>query len=244
MGIQTGSITFKGKLGNVVGRMVNGTPVIQTPGGFTSEKLKRGRTKKYVRVFENATEFGLSTNLAKAIHLIPDASLHRSHRGVHAFQKLVGKIHSLRTLDTDNPRGRRRPTADTLKYLVGHEFNPSSTPTLKVNYSILTINSESIEVNIFNPINNLRWPAAADGVELISFSAQPDETLQKVTNLSRQSQPFQLDTTENDLTMIAPLFPERTLIILALRFYQVLNERIYPLADSSYSPMQIAWWQE
>jgi hypothetical protein len=244
MGIQTGSITFKGKLGNVVGRMVNGTPVIQTLGGFTSENLRKGRKKQYARVFENANEFAYSTNLAKAIHYIPDASIHKTHHGNHAFQKLISKIHQLRTLDAQNPRGQRRPTTDTLKYLVSHQFNPPAARTIRTKLTYMETDPENLSISLTDPLNNLLWPDSASGVELIAYTAQLDPDLQRVTQQERRSQVLLIQEAHQDLALTAPLLPSRSLLIVAIRFCQVLGDLIYPLADASFSPMQIGYWKE
>jgi hypothetical protein len=244
MAIQTSPYTFKGKLGNLIGRVVDGKTVLQRPGGFSSAALKKGKKKKYARVFENASEFAKSTNLAKALYYIPDADMMKSHFGKRAFQQLVGTIHNLRKLDTQNPRGQRTPTSATLQNLVNYSFNPPAAATFRVSPQLHPQTDQSLSLTLPNPLEFLKWPNQAGGFECIAFSVQIDPSFQSVIQKVRQTKNILLSQAEEDFSMQLQTFPSHTLILIAGRFLNATNDQLYPLRDSTYSPFYIAHWKE
>ena len=60
MAKQRGINPFTGKVGEVVGRKLNGEYIISAPGSFTSEKLQAGKKDQFKAVFENAERISQS----------------------------------------------------------------------------------------------------------------------------------------------------------------------------------------
>ncbi|NEN24489.1 hypothetical protein G3O08_13350 [Cryomorpha ignava] len=131
MAKQHGINPFTGKLGEVVGRKLNGVFITSLPGGFTSEGLKNGKDDKYIEVFNNSTQFGKASLMATAIYNTINRKEFKANIKGTAHEKMVGKLRIFAKYDKENPKGKRKPTETAMMQLVDYQFNPPAMNTIR-----------------------------------------------------------------------------------------------------------------
>src|SRR5690554_3397929 len=162
MAKQHGINPFTGKLGDVVGRKLNGEYIISAPGGFTKEKLEEGKHDQFKAVFDNASEFGRSSLMASAIYQTIDKVEFSASLDPQAFNNLVSKLQTFLKYDREHPKGKRKPNETAIMQLVGYQFNPPAQNTLKYNLVITETNKTHITITIPRGANQFIWPKPAD----------------------------------------------------------------------------------
>lgn len=244
MAILKGDIKFTGKIGGLVGRKVNNKFIISTPGGFSSERLERGRNKQFKKVFQNATEFGMSSRLATGIYNSLKSILGYTYFSDKTYNALMSRIHPLRVFDTQSQKGKRRPTIHTLNQLRNFCFNSRAVSTWKIQPRLVQNPNETPNMSLNNALKDIKWPINADKIRLSAIHMQID--IPNITVTATNAEYIEIDRPDANqpIEWALETIPSNTLTALAVEFYQVINNHSYQLLNRDFKPLHITNFNE
>jgi hypothetical protein len=242
MARQEGTNRFIGKLGDVVGRKVNGKYIVSKPGGFTSKRLQEEKETTYLATSQNWAEFGKCSDASKAIIKTIDEE-YTSNKSTYAFQRLTGALFRKAHADTAVPRGKRRPTPQILEELVGYSLNREAASIRDIVYNITDLDRTHIAVHMPRLSARVQWPNEADGVELFFFGIHLD--LKKLTTSGNTfTNAFYTKKELKQITEMIVDAPAKSCILFAgHRFYQLVNNNYYLIQNKKYSPLQMVHYR-
>ncbi|MCZ4410189.1 hypothetical protein O3Q51_15305 [Cryomorphaceae bacterium 1068] len=243
MAKQTGPYGFRGKIGDVVGRQINGQLVVGKPGGFTKETWKNNANNPDYAPRKEASEFASSSSMAKEVYRICDLDLSTSHRDPKAYKRLVAHFQKFRILDRSNPKGKKRPSIGAFHHLTGFAFNTqSSLFDLIMPPHLFTGTELSYEFPGFQFLSQL--PTQANTIEFIGYAVEID--FKNLTCINRISTYLTKSFTElsEHFNFTINSHSKNTLYIVAIRFYDNVSDYLYPLSDRFFSPMRIVAFKE
>jgi hypothetical protein len=240
MAEQIGPIPFKGRLGNIIGKTVNGKHILSLPGGFTSKGLKDPSKKNYKRVRENYNEFGFSSRMSLAVFRALVAKTSAAHFHSRASSKLTGKMHRYRVFDTQSPRGQRKPTQGALSLLKDHYLSDPNLNPWREQPQLIQSSNTSIEFRISKPSAALKIREEPfPKLRVKSIALQIDFDTLTVINTKETHIDLDLNSS-TPIEWSMNLFSENTLIALATTFYLENNGFQYPLSDKSLASIYLA----
>jgi hypothetical protein len=238
MAKQAGTYGFRGKLGEVVGRRINGQLVVGKPGGFTKETWKKNAQNPDFAPRKEAGEFAASSSMAKAVYRICDADMATSHCDPRAYKRLVSHFQNFRILDRSNPKGKKRPGPGAFHHLVDFNLNMKSrlfdlilpSPDFRDNDLVFDISDIHLPKSL---------PEEVNALEFIGFSAEVD--FKSLTCINRVSTYLlkSFDELSAPFEFIIPGQTQNALFLAAIRCYIVHADYPYPLSDRALSPMKI-----
>ena len=235
MAIQKGDIKFTGKIGDLVGRQVNGQLILSKPGGFTSEGLEAGKDTNYKKVHELNIEWTCSTTLASSIYQLLKAALDDSHFSNRPHNFLTGHFQRTRIYD-DAPSGQRRPTIQSLHTLRNVSLNEEAKGIWHIRPTIEPGEKEGT-LHFKNLLTDLKWPFEADLLRLMAINMQID--LEELT--VAKAHIAYIDVPREDATdpveWSFPTYPETSLCALAVKFYQTVNKTNYELNNHLFKAL-------
>ena len=240
MAESTGPLQFKGRLGNLIGRQVDGKNIISLPGGFTSEKLKDRSNEKLARVRENYDEYKYSSLMSLAIFRSLKSKTSKAHFHSKASGKLTGKLQILRVMDTESVRGERKPTVGALSLLKDHRLSDSKLNPWLSEPLIQKLDDLTLKVSIPDPSSCLNGNESNHKKMTVKLIVQEiDIPNQKVTNVKDFPQEINLESNQ-PVEWSATLFPQHSLVSVSTHFYIENNDFKLPLADKKLCSLYIA----
>lgn len=243
MAKQAGAYGFRGKMGDVVGRRINGQLVVGRPGGFTKETWQKNAKNPDFAPRKEATEFAVSSSMAREVYQICDLDIATSHRDPKAYKRLVAHFQKFKILDRTNAKGNKRPTPGAFHHLTRFKFNTQSS---LFDFIMPSYESEGRDLIYRFPgfKNCISWPHQANTVEFIGYSVEVDFTNLTCINRLCTYLNKTFDELSSPFEFTIPGQPKNTLFLAAIRFYQTQADYPYPLSDRTISPMKIICFQE
>jgi len=244
MAKQKGINPFTGKLGEVVGRKLNGEFIFQRPGGFTSEALQAGKETNYKKTFENANEFKKSTLMASAIYGIIDRIEFKAniHRKAHPL--MVGALRRFCKYDKINPKGKRQPNETALMQLVDYSFNPSAKNTLKEKLQITEDDETNLTVTLNKGARQFTWPKKAAAVQLFFYTARINFKKQKARKAAFHYHELLKEEITANYQIRIPTPPGNCLLLIGARFLEEVNNDFYVLYEKTRSPLFVGHYRK
>lgn len=240
MAKQHGINPFTGKLGDVVGRKLNGEFITSAPGGFTKEGLKQGKDGIYKKTFENATEFSRCSRLATAIYNSVDRKEFVSNIYSKTHTSLVGTLVNFLKYDTTHPKGKREPNEISLLQLTDFPFNPPASQTIKHKIPITNSDETTLTVTLTHGSAQFKWPDNAAAIQLFfhlipinlaTFSALPPAMYAEEWRKDEIPTNYQIPIQ----TSLCP-----SLLLIGARFMEEVNGKYYLFYTKQDSPLYIA----
>ncbi len=229
MAEQIGPFQFKGKLGNLVGKQINGKYIVSLPGGPTAAQLKDKSREGNKRIHENQAEFSSAFLFAKDIYL--DIKNHTSpgHFHAHACAKLGGRLYMLRTMDTDSPRGQRKPNIAAVSLLKDFRLSDPNQNPWNAPPSFQRISETELNLEINNPSTALNFTKEGDEKFAVRVIVQHlDIENRKVLSSAATEQVLDLTSTA-PVSWNVEIYPENTLVTIATNFFLENNGFQFPL---------------
>ena len=244
MAKQHGINPFTGKLGEVVGRKLNGEFITQRPGGFTSEALKAGKETNYKKTYENANEFSLCSRMASAIYGTVDRIEFKANIHGDAYKKMAGDLRRFCKYDKINPKGKRRPNETALMQLVNYSFNPSAKNTLKEKPQIAEDDETNLTVTLNKGARQFAWPKNAAAIQLFFYTARINFKKQKVRKAAFHYQELLKEEIAANHQIRIPTPPGNCLLLIGARFLEEVNNDFYVLYEKTRSPLFVGYYRK
>ena len=249
MARQTGLLGLKGTIGGMTFDK-NGIVRKATP----SNKSHFDTSDSMARTRENATEFGQAATAGKLLRQALRRQIQRTGDKV-MISRLTRTMRAIESLDSLNPRGKRRVTKAHADQLVGFNFNttaPFSTvffASFAVAVSaagVLTVTFPGIlpRTDMLAPIGATHF-ALEIGVVVLDFEAGLARTV-LVTGIPAPSIIDGIPLAPLVLTANLGAVPspaETVVVALGVNYFQQLNGQFYPLQDESTNPLAVVYAQ-
>ncbi len=244
MAKQRGINPFTGKVGEVVGRKLNGEYIISAPGGFTSEKLQAGKKDQFKAVFENASEFRRASMMASAIYKTIDKDEFSANLHGKAYNYLVGQLQNFLKYDKVHPKGKRKPNETAIMQSVGYQFNPPAQSTLKDNLQITETDQTNLTITIPRGGDQFVWPKPAAAIQLFFNTAQIDYQNQTAPNPAFHFEELRKEEIPPNHQIQIPTPPGNCLLLIGARFLEEVNNDFYLLHNKTHSPLFIGYYRK
>jgi hypothetical protein len=240
MAEQIGPFQFRGKLGNLVGKQVNGKNIVTTPGGLSSKQIKDKSRKSNKRIHENWNEFRMATRLANKIYQNLKGQTSIAHFHPDAQARLTGEILKFRVLDTTSARGERKPTVGALSLLKDYFL---SDPKLNIWSDLPQIeknDDDQIKITIRNPETAFNlYKEYSDNLKVKVIIQHIDLDNLVVLEVKSFDQTVDYHSTQA-VEWTAQLFPDHNLVAIATHFYKENNGFVFPLYERKRCSCYIA----
>ena len=243
MAKQHGITPFTGKLGEVVGRKLNGIFIFSRPGGFTPESLEAGKDNIYKEVFNNANEFGRASLMATAIYGTIDRKEFAANINGKAHETLVGILRTSAKYDRTHPKGKRKPNETAIMQLVGYSLNPPADNTIPRKLKIEETDETTLTITLNHGVDQFQWHEAAHAIQLFFYTTQIDFQNQTAPNPAFHYQEMHLDDIEVNHQIQIPTLPGNCLLFIGARFLEEVNGNYYLLNNKTHSPLYIGHYR-
>lgn len=240
MAKQHGINPFTGKIGDVVGRKLNGEFITSAPGGFTKEGLKEGKDGKYKKTFQNASEFSRCSTLATAIYNSVDRREFVSNIYSKTHTSLVGTLVNFLKYDTTNPRGKRAPNEISLLQLTDFQFNPPARETIKHKIQIHETDETNLTITLTHGSAQFKWPETAAAIQLFFHLIPIDLDSFHALSPALYVEELRKDEIPTDYQIQVPTPAAPSLLLIGARFMEEVNGKYYLLYTKGECPLYIA----
>ncbi len=235
----TGTVRFRGKLGEFVGKRRNGKDIISLPGGFDSERLRREKNTTYKNSWNQSYQFGRASKFARAIYYGFIEATSPQHQSEDAYARLTGLLNKLNKLDHTARLGNKKPTPDAVSNLRRFVFNPIGISTWKSEPKITTETKEKLTISIQNPSTSIKWPFEASILDVIVTSLKVNIPQQTIDDVINYSFTIPRESSSQPATFDMPLFKSNNLIAIALQFNIGTLDTYLPIQNKTYAPLHI-----
>lgn len=244
MAKQHGITPFTGKLGEVVGRKLNGIFIFSTPGGFTPESLKAGKDTIYKEVFKNANEFAKASSMASAIYDTIDRKEFVANIHGKACKTLVGILRVSAKYDRIHSKGKRIPNETAIMQLVGFSLNPPADNTILRKLKIEEVDATTLTITLNHGVDQFEWPKAAHAIQLFFYTTQINFKNQSAPNPAFHYKEMHKDDIQVNEQIEIPTPPGNCLLFIGARFLEEVNGDYYLLNTKIHSPLFIGHYRK
>ena len=243
----------KGFLRLSQGSLGDTTFVKSKDGYLVKEKKVQSKNKwkksgSFQRSRENSEEFGSASTSAKLIRYSVTQIGHFRSDSV-MLHKLNSCLARIIKLDDDSSRGKRMPTSENLRLLIGFDMNSTVTFKNLFNSRFRTIaNRESGEYGIvipsFIPTDRVKAPAGTTHFKIVSACSSinfaKSELIDRKVFTSELIKWNEISTAETEINYRHSPNPSNTIFLfLGLEFWQDSPEGILPLSNWRKDPLCI-----
>lgn len=240
MAEQIGPFQFRGKLGNLVGKQVNGKLIVTTPGGLTSKAIKDKSRKSNKRIHENQREYARATILANNIYRNLKGQTSLAHFRQYTQASLSGRLFKLRVMDTVSKRGDRKPTIGALSLLKGYRMSDPNLNPWSAEPTLEKISDTQIKATISKPETAFNfYNEHSEKLSVKIIVQHIDLEKRKVLDVKAFDQPVDYHSNQ-PVEWTADLFPENSLVSIATNFYLENNGFKLPLYEKKLCSCYIA----
>jgi hypothetical protein len=235
----TGTVRFRGKLGEFVGKRRNGKDIISLPGGFTSERLHKEKDTTYKNTWDQAYQFGRASVFARSIYYAFLEGTSPFHQSKDACARLTGLLNRLNQLDFESEPGQKKPTEDALLNLRRFVFNPAALSRWKSEPRIIAREKNKVTFQIDHPDTSIKWPFQAATLHIMLTTLKINVPERTVDNVLNYTVDIERDFFSEPVTFDMPIFDSNNLIGIGLQFGLGGAEKSLPLFNKKYNPLHI-----